>query len=87
MDRSKVTPVLPVIISGCLLLMLSFGYRAGFGLFMQPISEARGWGRDVLSLALAVQNLSWGVVAVFAGGLADRRTQSRRKSANDMTGK
>jgi len=65
-------PVLPVLISACLLLMLSFGYRAGFGLFMQPISESRGWGRDVLSLALAVQNLAWGVIAVFAGGLADR---------------
>jgi len=61
-----------VLISGCLLLLLSFGYRAGFGLFMQPMSEARGWGRDVLSLALAIQNLSWGVIAVFAGGLADR---------------
>ncbi len=71
MNRS-IAPVLPVLISACLLLMLSFGYRAGFGLFMQPISESRGWGRDVLSLALAVQNLAWGVVAVFAGGLADR---------------
>ena len=72
MKRSNITPVLPVIISGCLLLVLSFGYRAGFGLFMQPMSEAHGWGRDVLSLALAVQNLFWGVVAVFAGGIADR---------------
>lgn len=72
MTRSKLGPVLPVIISGCLLLMLSFGYRAGFGLFMQPMSEARGWGRDVLSLALAIQNLSWGIIAVFAGGIADR---------------
>lgn len=71
MNRS-ILPVLPVLISACLLLMLSFGYRAGFGLFMQPISESRGWGRDVLSLALAVQNLAWGVIAVFAGGLADR---------------
>lgn len=70
--KGNLKPVLPVIISGCLLLMLSFGYRAGFGLFMQPMSEARGWGRDVMSLALAIQNLSWGVVAVFAGGLADR---------------
>ena len=61
-----------MIISGCLLLMLSFGYRAGFGLFMQPMSEANAWGRDVLSFALAVQNLCWGVVAVFAGGMADR---------------
>lgn len=52
--------------------MLSFGYRAGFGLFVQPMSEANGWGRDVLSMALAVQNLCWGVVAVFAGGIADR---------------
>ena len=36
------------------------------------MSEARGWGRDVLALALAVQNLSWGVFAIIAGGLADR---------------
>ena len=72
MTQSRIGPVLPVIISGCLLLLLSFGYRAGFGLFMQPMSEANGWGRDVLSLALAVQNLFWGIVAVFAGGIADK---------------
>jgi len=70
--NSKLGPALPVIVSGCLLLMLSFGFRAGFGLFMKPMSEAHGWGRDVLSLALAVQNLSWGMIAVFAGGIADR---------------
>ncbi|MCP5345302.1 MAG: MFS transporter [Gammaproteobacteria bacterium] len=63
---------LPVLISACLLLVLSFGYRAGFGLFMQPMSQANGWGRDVLALALAIQNLSWGICAVIAGGLADR---------------
>ena len=63
---------LPILISGCMLVLLSFGYRAGFGLFMQPMSEARGWGRDVLALALAVQNLSWGVFAIVAGGLADK---------------
>ncbi len=72
MTRHTATSVLPVVVSGCLLVMLSFGYRAGFGLFVQPISEARGWGRDALSLALAVQNLTWGVAAVVAGGLADR---------------
>lgn len=70
--NQKITPYLPILISACLLLLLSIGYRAGFGLFMQPMSEANGWGRDVLSLALALQNLSWGIVAVFAGGLADR---------------
>ncbi len=70
--KQRLQPFLPVLISGCLLLVLSFGYRAGFGLFLQPMSEARGWGRDVFSLALAIQNLAWGVFAIVAGGLADR---------------
>lgn len=58
--------------SACLLLLFSFGHRSGFGLFVKPISDANGWGREVISLALAVQNLFWGIIAVFAGGLADR---------------
>ena len=61
-----------IILSACLLLLLSFGYRSGFGLFVKPITDANGWGREVISMALAVQNLCWGIVAVFAGGLADR---------------
>ena len=61
-----------LLISACLLVMLSFGYRSGFGLFVKPISEANGWGRDVIGFSMAIQNLVWGVVAVFAGGLADR---------------
>ena len=61
-----------LLFSACLLLLLSFGYRAGFGLFVKPISDANGWGREVISAALAVQNLFWGIAAVFAGGLADR---------------
>ena len=70
--KNKINPIKIVVISACLLIMLSIGLRAGFGLFLQPISEARGWGRDVLSMGLAIQNLAWGVIAVFAGGLADR---------------
>lgn len=61
-----------LITSACLLLLLSFGYRSGFGLFVKPITEANGWGREVISFALAIQNLFWGIFAVFAGGLADR---------------
>ncbi|WP_458524717.1 MFS transporter [Onishia taeanensis] len=61
-----------LIVSGCVLLMFSFGLRSSFGLFVQPIDEANGWGRDVIGLALAIQNLAWGVIAVLAGGLADR---------------
>lgn len=51
---------------------MSFGFRSSFGLFVKPISEFHGWGRDIIATALAVQNLSWGIVSVFAGGLADR---------------
>ncbi|EPC03083.1 hypothetical protein L861_22500 [Litchfieldella anticariensis FP35 = DSM 16096] len=61
-----------LILCGSLLLMLSFGLRSSFGLFVQPLNEANGWGRDIIGLALAIQNLSWGVIAVLAGGLADR---------------
>lgn len=71
-NKAEATSYLPILISGCLLLVLSFGFRAGFGLFVPPITEAREWGRDVLALALAVQNLAWGVFAIIAGGLADR---------------
>lgn len=39
---------------------------------MKPVTEFHGWGRDIIATALAIQNLSWGIVAVFAGGLADR---------------
>ncbi len=61
-----------LITTACTLLLLSFGYRSGFGLFVKPITEANGWGREVISMALAIQNLLWGIVAVFAGALADR---------------
>ena len=66
------SPSIYLITSACLLLLLSFGYRSGFGLFVKPITEANGWGREVISFALAIQNLLWGIFAVFAGGLADR---------------
>lgn len=70
------TPLPPatliLIASACLMLLLSFGYRSGFGLFVKPISETHGWGRDIISMSLAIQNLAWGLGAVFAGGLADR---------------
>jgi len=60
------------ILIGSACLQLSFGFRSSYGLFVQPLNAAHGWGRDVIGLALAIQNLAWGVVAVFAAGLADR---------------
>ncbi|HSM30781.1 MAG TPA: hypothetical protein VK854_08790, partial [Woeseiaceae bacterium] len=53
------TPLL-VIAAGCLIALLGFGARSAFGLFLEPMSSARGWGRETFALALAVQNLVWG---------------------------
>lgn len=52
--------------------MISFGIRSSYGLYMQPLGIDSGWGRDTIGFALALQNLSWGIVSVFTGGLADR---------------
>ena len=72
-QAERLTPAVKIlIISSCILLMMSFGIRSSFGLFVKPLSEANGWGRDIIATALALQNLAWGVVAVFAGGLADK---------------
>jgi MFS family permease len=61
-----------VIGCGCLIALLSFGPRSAVGQFLTPLSLAHGWGRDVFSLALAIQNLLWGVGQPLAGGIADR---------------
>src|ERR1700678_1427085 len=61
-----------IIICGCLISILSFGPRSALGFFLTPMSQANGWGRDVFSLALAMQNLFWGVAQPFAGPIADR---------------
>src|ERR687895_1044326 len=60
------------IACGALIVLLSFGIRSSFGLFLQPMSLDLGWGREVFALALALQNLIWGVAQPFAGALADK---------------
>jgi MFS family permease len=65
------TPLV-VLICGCLIMLISFGIRAGFGLFLQPISLEYSWGREVFSFSIALQNLMWGALGAIAGGFADR---------------
>jgi MFS family permease len=64
------TPLV-IIICGCAAL-LSFGPRSSFGFFVQPLSREFAWGRDVFGLALALQNLLWGLGQPIAGAIADR---------------
>src|SRR6185503_7931155 len=65
------TPMV-VLVCGCLIMCISFGIRAGFGLFLQPMSLEYGWGREVFSFSIALQNLMWGALGAVAGGFADR---------------
>ena len=61
-----------VVACGCLIAMISFGPRSSLGFFLTPLSDAHNWGRDVFALAVAVQNLLWGIGQPFAGAVADR---------------
>jgi MFS family permease len=61
-----------VLICGGAIVTLSMGIRHGFGLWLQPIIQAHDWTRESFALAIAVQNLAWGVFGIFAGMLADR---------------
>ena len=61
-----------VLICGSAILTLALGIRHGFGLYLQPMSLDHGWGREVFGLAVALQNLLWGLSQPFTGMLADR---------------
>jgi MFS family permease len=61
-----------VVLCGCLIAMISFGPRSSLGFFLTPLSQTNHWGRDVFALALAIQNLLWGIGQPFAGAIADR---------------
>ena len=63
---------LQVLTCGAAIVTLSMGVRHGFGLWLQPITQAMGWTRENFAIALAVQNLSWGFFGIFAGMAADR---------------
>ncbi|HVG50595.1 MAG TPA: MFS transporter [Xanthobacteraceae bacterium] len=65
------TPLV-VILCGCAIAMVAFGPRSALGQFLTPLSQSHGWGRDVFSLAIAVQNLLWGAGQPIAGAIADK---------------
>jgi len=77
-SASLPTPLTPrlstlqVLACGALIVTLSMGVRHGFGLWLQPVTQAQGWTRETFSFALAIQNLSWGLFGIFAGMAADR---------------
>src|ERR687893_720214 len=68
---SRVSPQI-IVLCGCLIALITFGPRASAGLFQIPMTVEYGWGRDVFSLAIALQNLLWGLGQPFARAVADR---------------
>jgi MFS family permease len=68
---TRVSPEI-VVLAGCLIALITFGPRASAGLFQVPMTTQFGWGRDIFGLAIAIQNLLWGLGAPFAGAVADR---------------
>lgn len=64
--------MLQVLLCGGMVVTLAMGIRHGFGLWLLPITQDMGWTRENFSLAIAIQNLSWGVFGIFVGMIADR---------------
>ena len=67
----------PILIGGSLILLTGFSIRASFGLFQIPIAEQFSWARAEFSLAIAIQNLAWGIgtpiFSAFAEKFGDRK--------------
>jgi len=62
----------PVLIVGCVIIMVSFAIRSSFGVFQIPIAGEFGWLRSEFSMAIAIQNLAWGIGQPIFGALAER---------------
>ena len=83
--RAAARSVPLVVIAGCAIAALSFGPRSTMGFFLTPMSNEHGWGREVFALAIAIQNLAWGVAQPFTGMLADRYGTARVITGGALT--
>ncbi|MCT8998935.1 MFS transporter [Chelativorans intermedius] len=68
------SPAFPwlIIICGCIIAAMTFGPRSAMGFFQLPMLEEKGWDRTTFGLAMAIQNLLWGVGQPVFGAIADR---------------
>ena len=61
-----------ILLCGSAVVLVSLGLRTSFGLFLKPMSAEFGWGRETFALAMALQNLLWGIFQPFAGAVSDK---------------
>lgn len=69
-DRAPL--ITPVLTAGCVIIMAGFAVRATFGIFQIPIASEFGWARADFSMAIAIQNLAWGIGQPIFGALAEK---------------
>ena len=62
----------PVLIAGSIVLMVGFAIRASYGVFQIPVATEFGWPRAEFSLAIAIQNLAWGIGQPLFGAIGER---------------
>ncbi len=75
---SKSAPLItPVLMAGCIIMLFSFAIRASFGVFQIPIADEFGWARAEFSMAIAIQNLAWGIGQPIFGAIAERVTDRK----------
>ena len=72
MSQTRSPLITPVLIAGCIVILISFAIRASFGVFQIPIAEEFGWPRSAFSLAIAIQNLFWGIGQPIFGAIAEK---------------
>ncbi|KMW58949.1 Transmembrane transporter, major facilitator family [Candidatus Rhodobacter oscarellae] len=72
MPDTRASLITPVLIGGCFIILLSFLIRSSFGVFQIPISDEFGWLRAEFSMAIAIQNLAWGIGQPIFGAMAEK---------------
>ncbi|MFO1174787.1 MAG: MFS transporter [Paracoccaceae bacterium] len=77
--------VTPVLIAGCIIILVGFSIRASFGVFQIPIAKEFGWPRSDFSLAIAIQNLAWGFGQPIFGALAEKFGDRRAITAGAIS--
>ena len=75
--RSVTVPLIAVVVAGCIIAAITNGIRNSFGLFTLPVTADLGISRETWAMAMAIQNLAWGIAQPFAGGFADRYGSGR----------
>ncbi|MCF6327312.1 MAG: MFS transporter [Devosiaceae bacterium] len=77
LNKQLALPLIATIIIGSIIALVAFGARSSFGIFTLPVTEDLGFSRQTYGMAMAIQNLAWGIAQPFAGGFADKYGTAR----------